>query len=199
LHDGRKEIGNNTMNMLVKRIVGAFDMVAKPIAMVAKPVEVLSNIFNIGTFLFTIPALFFGYNTLSGVARSSQPLSFPLRLLILVGCGTVLGWGLGACIAYLTRRNTSATVVMATILACTWALLLVTIADSLTVRRAALPEFALFVLVGMALVMWLLTFQLRAQANFGNAMMVQDRTTMIAWFAATTLIAMLLVQLGGAA
>ena len=171
--------------------------ISEPVNFLANVTAVLSFVFNTLAFLAAIPIYLFG---LSGAKGSwigdIQPLSFPVRLMILVTFAALLGWGLGYSIARLTKQNTSASVVAATIVTCIWALLLVATADGLATTRSGLPEFALFVLIGMGLIIWLLTFQLRAQINFGNTVIVQDRAIMFAWFASVTVAASLLVQAG---
>jgi predicted Abi (CAAX) family protease len=149
----------------------------------------------IGALLLPIPALLFGYESLESTAGSSSPLSFPLRLLLLVAIAAVLGWGLGYFIAQITKRNAHGTVVIAAIVSIIWALLLLVVADGLATPRPQLPEFLLFVLVGMALVLWLLVFQLRAERNYGNATMVADRSLLIAIFAGTTFGGALVIHL----
>ena len=101
----------------------------------------------------------------------------------------------------MSRRNTGNIAVFQSILAIVWALFLVAAAQILAdpTSDAVLPEFTMFLLVGLGFCLWLLSFQMRAQTRVGTPAMVEDRSLVVLTFAATTLIAGFVVELGAIA
>lgn len=180
------------MTQFVDRTKAAFQVVREP-------VDFVSNLFTILTFLAPLPAFFFGYGALEQTAVGRGAPGFPLRLLMLVLCASVLGWGLGFFIRLATRQNSSGMAVLAVVVSALWALLLVVVAEALSIANRSFPEFSLFLFVGIGLVLWLMIFQLRANVSQTSAVVVLDRARMALWFVMTALSAAALIQFAGAA
>lgn len=158
-------------------------------------VELLVNIGQITVALLPLFATILGYDSLKKASEGFAPLSFPLRLMILVACSCGLGAGLGFGIIYLTKKDSYPASVTAYVFSAVSALLLVVIVDALSARSNTLPEVNLFLFVGLALVMSLLTFMFRAGANTVNTAVIEDRATMVAMFAGTAALSGLLVYI----
>ncbi|MEM7671230.1 MAG: hypothetical protein AAF317_19260, partial [Pseudomonadota bacterium] len=150
-------------------------------------IEVLKDFTSVLGFLFPPLLGVFGFDKAVEASVDIGQMGLPARLLTVVVCAAILGLGLGYAVSWLTRKNATVTVVLSGLISIAWALLLTTLVDAVTREGAgrALPEFALFFLVGFGLMLWCLTFQMRAQLDVGNKVMVRDRSQMIFLFAAT--------------
>lgn len=164
--------------------------------------SLLSTIFGLVTTFGTVSLA--GLDLLNGrqdfistlAAVSHAPLA--VRLFLMGICAVALGTGLGGVSFYLTRKNTSTRATIVSFLGIAWALLLVVCAQALadTSGRTQFPEFALFLVMGLGLCMWLLSYQMRAHSGPGtSAPMVEDRGNMIALFVVTAIFAGVLVSI----
>jgi len=169
----------------------------------AKPTAFLADLWSLAPLAGNIVSFFLAIPLTIGVAVPSAPvvqfnpaqLSLPFRLLCAVGCAALLGWGLGAFIAHMTKRNSEGRMVAIVVVAMVWGALLVALMDSFSVATANLPEFLVFLLLGMCIVLWLLTFKLKSSASPANQVIMQDRATVIFAFAGTATFAGLFVYL----
>ena len=164
-------------------------------AMVVK--DLIGAVQFVAPFLLTL----FGLEEVLSISVDLSRMSLPVRLLVVIVGACVLGAGLGFAVALLTRRNSTPMIVVSGLLSIGWALMLVTIIETMAGggRASALPEYTLFVLVGLGLMLWVLTFQLRAQTGFGNRQMVTDRSLVVLIVTGSALLSSVLVQVGAAA
>lgn len=172
---------------------GRFSRGYRRFVRISQPVQIADLLLSWISLASPVLAYFFGWERLGTAQQQFPELGLPFRIVLMVIAAALLGWGLGYALNVLSKRDNGATRVICLVLSGTWALLLVGAADGLSDQGDA-SQFLLFTLIGLALMLWLLTFQLRAEARMVSAPVLRDRSAFLLVFTLFTVLGVLLVS-----
>lgn len=167
-------------------------------------ISVLGSLFSLIVFVLTVLGVtskVVGVEFVEDASETVVRMSLPFRLLVYLLACSVLAVGLGYILAILTKKSETGRIVLSSVLSVIWAVLMVTIADTLGNDNAAdhntlLPVFAFFIVIGLGFMLWILNIQLRAQLTTGNTVVTQDRALAIVVFVIGVVTTALLVRFG---
>lgn len=149
-----------------------------------------------------IPPLtgFFGWLELIGSAAQLQSAPMGFRLVGLLICAGLLAAVHGYAVGELTRRDSSTSSLLLRVFTVIWAVVFVAIVDGITLSGTAslLPEFPVFLFLGLALALWSMTAMMRSEAAAANDSIVEDRALTVMIFTATVLAFAVIIRLGSA-
>lgn len=150
----------------------------------------------LGLFGLAVP-FSFAFDGAQSTALSVTRMGLPMRLSATLLSAVLIGAGLGLAATWLTRRDNDVTMVLATVMAGAWALMLVVAVDSLAAGTTTTgwPEFSLFMVLALGLSVAMLTTQLSAQMDSATSERVSDRSTVVLIYVAVAVAAALLVRL----
>lgn len=166
-----------------------------------------SNAVNMGLFFKDITTLLlpslaglFGWSKLAGPALQIQSAPMGFRLVGLLLCAGLLAAIHGYAVGQLTKRDSSTSSLLMRVFTVIWGVVFVAIVDSITVSGTAsfLPEFPLFLFLGLGLALWSMTAMLRSEASAANDAIVEDRALTVMIFAGSSILFAIIIRLGSA-
>lgn len=141
----------------------------------SQPIVIADLLLSWISLALTLLAYLFGWDGANTAGFDLPEIALPFKVVILVVAAALLGSGLGYALNVMSKRDRTETRVVCLLATGIWALMLVGVADGLSSQDDR-AEFLLFVLIGLGLMLWLLTFQLRADARMVSAPVMRDRS-----------------------
>lgn len=162
-------------------------------------IGMVADTMSIGTTLATIYGIGkYATGASPKIAISLNDMPFAIRFVLITVIATALGWAYGSLSTRMTRSTQEYPHAISHILALLFAAILVAAAEMISDQNVGglLPQVQFFTFIGLAIILWLCRFQYRSHAQYCGTAVLNRRAIGLLVFTATTVLLLILLELG---